>query len=485
MNTQEIRRTLGVALLLVLPPALGAQAPKVYFACYVPSSGTVYRIKEPSSPQVCGSSTRKGVTEQHIEFSWTDGAGAVRITDAAGGDLSGAFGSPSVARLLGRALSATPPTDGQVLTWNQAANAWEPRAVPPGGASDHGALSGLGDDDHPQYMLANGVRVSLNGFAVTGTTGVGSIPINGPGARLMWYPRKSAFRAGYVNSAQWDDNNIGYASVAIGNSVLASGANSVALGGGSRATGTGSAALLGGHASADGALAIGGTATAPLAKAIGWNVEASGDASTALGWFASTNGKRGAFVYGDASSPDLSVNAVIDNQFVVRAAHFWLGSTSNATATAGRYIETSTGAFLSSGGTWTNSSDSTKKTGFRDIDGDSLLARLASMPVRTWRYRAEDSTVRHMGPTAQEFRAAFSLGDSDKAIATVDADGVSLAAIQALVKRTERLARENDALQRTNTELRSELGALEERMGRIEAQLAQLAARGSDAAVRR
>jgi hypothetical protein len=228
-----------------------------------------------------------------------------------------------------------------------------------------------------------------------------------------------------------------------------------------------------------------GQASGVHSVAIGELVTASGDYSTALGRAASTNGKRGAFVYGDASSGVTSVNALTDNHFVVRAGRFWFGNNSDVTATVGRFIETSTGAYLSSGGTWTNSSDSTKKTSFREIDGDTLLAKLASMPVRTWRYRDEDSTVRHMGPTAQEFRTAFSLGDSDKAIATVDADGVSLGAIQALVKRTDRLTRENDTLRRTNIELRSELEALEERMGRIETQLAQLAARGSDAAVRR
>jgi hypothetical protein len=177
----------------------------------------------------------------------------------------------------------------------------------------------------------------------------------------------------------------------------------------------------------------------------------------ALGSFASTNGKNGAFVFGDRSGPALAVPAQADNQFVVRAQQFWLGTNNNVTATSGRFIETSTGAFLSSGGTWTNSSDSAKKAGFQNVEGDDVLARLAAMPIRTWNYRGEDSTVRHMGPTAQDFRAAFGLGDGEKTIATVDADGVSLAAIQALVRRVSQL----------------------------EAQLAQLLVRSPDAGLRR
>ena len=414
---------IGAAMLSLPTSFVSAQTPKVFFACYVPSSGTVYRIKEPNTPQTCGSSTKKGVTEQHIEFSWTDGAGA-----------------------------------------------------------DHGALTGRSDDDHPQYLLTEGIRNSLNGFAVTGSMGSGNMPpVSGGGTRLMWYPAKAAFRAGYVNSTQWDDANIGGGSVAMGYSSFASGQHSVALGFAAMATGSSSLALSGGHATGDHAVGIaGGLATGLASLAVGFNTHATGDRSVALGSHSDTNGKQGAFVFGDASAGAGSyANAIEDNQFVVRAARFWFGTNNAVTATPGRFIETSTGAYLSSGGTWTNSSDSARKTAFRDVDGDSVLAKIAAMPIRTWSYRDEDSTVRHLGPTAQDFRAAFALGQSDKAIATVDADGVSLAAVQALVKRVDRLASENQSLARANASLRSELGAMDERIRSLEAQLSQLAARAT------
>jgi len=54
------------------------------------------------------------------------------------------------------------------------------------------------------------------------------------------------------------------------------------------------------------------------------------------------------------------------------------------------------------------------------------------MPICSWNYEADDSSRHLIGPTAQDFYAAFSLGDSDKAIASIDADGVALAAIQGL-----------------------------------------------------
>ena len=61
-----------------------------------------------------------------------------------------------------------------------------------------------------------------------------------------------------------------------------------------------------------------------------------------------------------------------------------------------------------------------------------ILRRLADLPVSTWSYGWDDSSVRHLGPMAQDFAQAFGLGDSDKHIYTVDAQGVLFAAVKAL-----------------------------------------------------
>lgn len=451
----------GVAVLSA--PDAGAQT-TIYTACYVPSSGTIYRIREPGLRQQCGRSTKGEKIEQHVEFSWTSGT------------------QPPVA------------------------------AAPGGGGSDgntkqvdHGSLVGLGDDDHSQYLMANGLRNTTNGFAVSGTPGVGSIPAMGPGVRLMWYPAKAAFRAGSVGTS-WDDANIGMHSFATGLEGTASGASSFAAGAFSIASGGASTALgeattaSGAHATAMGHLtaasglaafssgtgttASGGNSTAmglsttasgsqstamgrattasgENATAMGYSTTASGEYSTALGKNASTNGKKGAFVYGDNTGFDLVV-AQADNQFAVRAQRLWFGKNNSVTATVGRFIETSTGAYLSTGGAWVSSSDIAKKTEFQEVDGEVVLGRLAAMPIRTWRYKEEGAGVRHMGPTAQDFRGAFGLGDTDKAIAGIDADGVSLAAIQALAKRTDgipqlmRLVSQQDArIQELETALRA------------------------------
>ena len=61
---------------------------------------------------------------------------------------------------------------------------------------------------------------------------------------------------------------------------------------------------------------------------------------------------------------------------------------------------------------------------------------MAALPLARWSYK-EDPGTRHLGPVAQDFYAAFNVGPDDKHIATVDADGVALAAIQGLNQKLE------------------------------------------------
>ena len=83
------------------------------------------------------------------------------------------------------------------------------------------------------------------------------------------------------------------------------------------------------------------------------------------------------------------------------------------------------------------------------------------IPMGTWNYKTQDPSIRHIGPMAQDFYAAFGLGVDDRHIGTVDADGVALAAIQGLYD----VVHEKDAafasLQGQNSELLKRVEALE------------------------
>ena len=68
------------------------------------------------------------------------------------------------------------------------------------------------------------------------------------------------------------------------------------------------------------------------------------------------------------------------------------------------------------------------------------------MPIESWNYRTQDASIRHIGPMAQDFHAAFGLGEDELRINTIDIDGVNMLAVQALENRTRMLQAENDAL---------------------------------------
>jgi hypothetical protein len=96
---------------------------------------------------------------------------------------------------------------------------------------------------------------------------------------------------------------------------------------------------------------------------------------------------------------------------------------------------------------FTATSDREAKTGMTAADTSDVLAKVLSMPISTWSYKTEhEAGFRHIGPTAQDFHARFGFGYDDKSIATVDADGVALAAIQGLNAKVEAQAREIEQL---------------------------------------
>ena len=67
-----------------------------------------------------------------------------------------------------------------------------------------------------------------------------------------------------------------------------------------------------------------------------------------------------------------------------------------------------------------------------------------------------------MGPVAQDFRAAFGLGEDDKHISTVDAAGVALAAMQTLYKLGLEKDQKIEQLTKEVDELRARLTRLEQ-----------------------
>ena len=112
-------------------------------------------------------------------------------------------------------------------------------------------------------------------------------------------------------------------------------------------------------------------------------------------------------------------------------------------------------------GTIASLSDRNAKTAFASVNSQDVLARVAALPISTWRYKAADASQRHIGPMAQDFYAAFNVGLDDKSICTVDADGVAMAAIQGLNQKLNEKDTEIQDLKRQNESIAKQLNQLE------------------------
>jgi hypothetical protein len=114
-------------------------------------------------------------------------------------------------------------------------------------------------------------------------------------------------------------------------------------------------------------------------------------------------------------------------------------------------------------------SDRHLKENFAPVSSREVLDKVAAMPISRWNFIGDANTP-HLGPMAQDFHAAFGLGTDDKHIATVDADGVALAAIQGLNHKLEEELRarraEIDSLKTQNRSLEERLIALEKAVAR-------------------
>jgi hypothetical protein len=110
-------------------------------------------------------------------------------------------------------------------------------------------------------------------------------------------------------------------------------------------------------------------------------------------------------------------------------------------------------------------SDRNAKKDFEPVSAQEILEKVATLPLSRWNFK-ELPNGTHLGPMAQDFHAAFGLGNTDAGIATVDADGVALAAIQGLNEKVEGRSQKSESriqkLEAENLELKTRLEKLEQ-----------------------
>jgi trimeric autotransporter adhesin len=172
-----------------------------------------------------------------------------------------------------------------------------------------------------------------------------------------------------------------------------------------------------------------------------------GESNVASGGFTFAGGgsaratHQGSFVWATGGSGPFG--SVANEEFAVRAnGGFRLNCGPNSVAILNNTVTINNGGLqVPNGGatfgsgvnapSFNQTSDRNAKQDFTPVNSREMLARVAELPISTWTFK-QDGATRHIGPMAQDFHAAFGVGPDDKHIATVDADGVALAAIQGL-----------------------------------------------------
>ena len=358
---------------------------------------------------------------------------------------------------------------------------------------------GLSDATGP-YSTAMGDLSGASGYASTAmgqsfATGTNSTAFGASSATNSYASAmgNQSVAGGFASTATgYYSSASGYASTAMGYLSTAYGDYSTAIGGGAFAGGYNSVAL--------------GAA------------EADGDYSFAAGAGRIYPSHQGTFVWGDFQGPYF--DSTSSNQFLIRAQGgvgiglnsptaalhvasggdytmpqfqgtqnnasdscrlrlnvsgnpFWeMDVTSSASAPQLQFwVSTGAGPRMSidnNGNVYATSfnpsSDRNLKENFSAVSPREVLDKVANLPITRWNFK-EDKASEHLGPMAQDFRAAFGLGLDDKHIATVDEEGVALAAIQGLNQKLEAEAKAKDA---RITALEAALAKLQETVGRMD-----------------
>jgi hypothetical protein len=350
--------------------------------------------------------------------------------------------------------------------------------------------------------LNNSIRIGARGVTISGGGAPvdTEAPLNGFGPHLA-FGDFSVIGGGLRNQVGTFAAPAGFQTVSGGDSNIAFGAYSTVVGGnGNGARGVASTALGGesNYAGGNYSVVMGRNARVRDATDVG-----GGD----------VNGDEGSFVFAD--SQGASFVSTGPNQFNIRAAggvrlhestsqffgnqtrqmlNLWgteygIGVQSNTLyyRSGGQFSWFIGGAHCDGQGCWTppggppgtenmrltassllvngtvvQSSDRGVKENFANVNPKSILAKVASLPISLWNYKADDNKTQHVGPMAQDFKRLFGVGQDDKTIATVDASGVALAAIQGL----HALVKEKDA----------EIARLKEKAKRVDSLVRDLAA---------
>ena len=299
----------------------------------------------------------------------------------------------------------------------------------------------------------------------------GDPPVSGAGTRMMWYPDKASFRAGYVDGEQWNVGNVGDFSAALNYKTTASGSNSTALGYETKATGDRSISM--GHfttASGFGSMTAGAFTTAPSTceMAVGINNTIYSPLGTPGGW----NANDRLFVIGNGWLSAHNALTVLKN-----------GNIGIGTDTPAELLDVNgNAAFRAIGsgayeGPVNRTSDGTLTTATSDERLKENISTLQDCLFKVLQLRGVSYTWKtnpeygmRIGFIAQEFEKII-----PELVFTNKRDGykgINYAEVSSvLVEAIKELKAENDLLKAENMQLKTKIETMESRLSKLESMI--------------
>lgn len=334
-----------------------------------------------------------------------------------------------------------------------------------GGAGNRAGIHSISSDSSAFATVGGGLGNLVDGFSGTVAGGIYNTVANHYGS----------VGGGYGNNAT------GYTStVAGGLSNTASGQGSSVPGGGGN-NASGSYSTIGGGQSNiaqgdDGTVAGGSYNYANGASSTstgGFANIASGDYATVPGGSHNQASGAGSFAAGEY--------AVVshDNSFLWCDGHTTCNSQEAqdfiVVAQGGIKMYALTGGCTLTGAAtqWVCYSDRDVKENFVEPDSAEVLRRVVGLPVTRWNEKGVPG-IDHMGPMAQDFRAAFGLGADEKHIGSTDISGVALVAIKGLNAKLESAVAEKNARIEVLEQRVAELESLRGELASVKAALAEV-----------
>ena len=332
-------------------------------------------------------------------------------------------------------------------------------------------LSASGGADGKVLKLSSGNLVW--GDDLVGSGGSGGTTYSADGSSLNLSGTTFSVKDGGVTSAKLATGSVtaqklalpleasgalGFKGFAINNSTATGGAIAIAgrSGEGAGLTIMGGVGVLG--ESKTGVGVVGGSTS---------STGVAGTSSSSTGVVGSSNSGRGVEGRGDIGIIGISDSrAVIGTQGAISCPGAYAvggcATTTNAALFRGGSGGSGTCSYAGGAG-WNCTSDRNLKENFRVVNAKAVLERLEKLPVSHWNMIGDSSKTPHLGPVAQDFKAAFGLGDSDKTINTADAQGVALTAIKGLAEVVQAKDAKIAVLSSRLSTLEARLDALEKR----------------------